>query len=132
MPMTWTDASLLLGRLLFGGYFLHAAYNHFRNGKMLSGYAASKGVPAPRLAIFGTGVLLAIGALSVLLGYHPLVGLGAIALFLVGVTPKMHDFWTQADPMARMGDRVNFLKNVALLGAVLALVAVPTPWAFSL
>ena len=30
----------------------------------------------------------------------------------------MHDFWTIEDPMRRMGEQVNFAKNVALLGAV--------------
>jgi hypothetical protein len=31
-----------------------------------------------------------------------------------------------------MSERVNFAKNVALLGAVLLVAAIPQPWAFSL
>ena len=130
--MDWTQLTLLLGRLLLGGYFLHAGYSHFRHRKMMAGYAASKGVPLAMPAILGTGALLALGGLSLLTGYLPLVGLGFLALFLVGVTPKMHDFWNVKDPMARMGERVNFLKNTALLGAVLMLSAVATPWAYTL
>lgn len=130
--MDWTQLTLLLGRLLLGGYFLHAGYSHFRHRKMMAGYAASKGVPLAMPAILGTGALLALGGLSLLTGYLPLVGLGFLALFLVGVTPKMHDFWNVKDPMARMGERVNFLKNTALLGAVLMLSAVTTPWAYAL
>jgi len=130
--MDWTQLTLLLGRLLLGGYFLHAGYSHFRHRKMMAGYAASKGVPLAMPAILGTGALLALGGLSLLTGYLPLVGLGLLAVFLVGVTPKMHDFWTVKDPMARMGERVNFLKNTALLGAVLMLSAVATPWAYTI
>lgn len=130
--MDWTHLTLLLGRLLLGGYFLHAGYSHFRHRKMMAGYAASKGVPLAMPAILGTGALLALGGLSLLTGYLPLVGLGFLAVFLVGVTPKMHDFWNVKDPMARMGERVNFLKNTALLGAVLMLSAVATPWAYAL
>ena len=130
--MDWTQLTLLLGRLLLGGYFLHAGYSHFRHRKMMAGYAASKGVPLAMPAILGTGALLALGGLSLLTGYLPLVGLGFLAVFLVGVTPKMHDFWNVKDPMARMGERVNFLKNTALLGAVLMLSAVATPWAYTL
>lgn len=130
--MDWNQLTLLLGRLLLGGYFLHAGYSHFRHRKMMAGYAASKGVPLALPAILGTGILLAAGGLSVLTGYLPYVGLGLLAVFLVGVTPKMHDFWNVTDPMARMGERVNFLKNSALLGAVLMLTAIATPWAYGL
>jgi putative oxidoreductase len=130
--MEWTQLTLLLGRLLLGGYFLHAGYSHFRHRKMMAGYAASKGVPLALPAILGTGILLALGGLSLLTGYQPLIGLAFLTLFLVGVTPKIHDYWNVKDPMARMGERANFLKNTALLGAVLMLTIVPTPWPYAL
>lgn len=128
--MNAPEIALLAGRLIFGGYFLHAGLNHFRHIAMMAGYAGAKGVPAPKLAVGATGLLLIAGALSILLGAFPLIGLGMIALFLIGVTPSMHAFWKIQDPMQRMGDRVNFLKNTALLGATIALVAVPEPWAY--
>jgi hypothetical protein len=34
--------------------------------------------------------------------------------------------------MAKMGDMVNFTKNVALLGSSLMFLAIPQPWPFSL
>src|SRR5438067_13710705 len=85
-----TDLLFLTGRLLLGGYFLHAGWSHFRNRKMMAGYAGMKGVPLPMAAILGTGVLLTLGGLSVLTGLYPYVGLAMLAVFLVGVTPKMH------------------------------------------
>src|SRR5438128_260412 len=106
--MNPTDLAFLLGRLLLGGYFLHAGWSHFRNRKMMVGYAGMKGVPLPMAAILGTGVLLAVGGLSILTGVFPYVGLGLLAVFFVGVTPKMHDYWNAKDPMQRMGDRVHF------------------------
>lgn len=127
-----TDIAFVIGRLLLGAYFLHAGYTHFRNAKTMAGYAQSKNVPAPMAAILGTGALLALGGFSVLTGLFPLVGLGLLAVFLIGVTPKMHDFWNVDEPTQRMAERVNFLKNAALLGAVLALAAIPTPWTLSL
>jgi putative oxidoreductase len=130
--MDWTQPTLLAGRLLFGGYFLISGLGHFRARKAMAGYASSKGVPAPTLAVLGTGVLLALGGLSVLTGLYPVLGLAMLAIFLVGVTPQMHNFWAIADPMQRMSEQVNFLKNAALLGGVLALMALPQPWSFSL
>jgi putative oxidoreductase len=45
-----------IGRIMVGGYFLMAALNHFKNLSMYAGYVLSKGTPAPKLAIGGTGV----------------------------------------------------------------------------
>lgn len=114
---------LLIGRILFGGYFLFNAFNHFSNLSMMAGYTQSKGVPAPKLAVAGSGILLAIGGISVIFDVFPVVGLSALALFLVPVTLMMHAFWKVQEPIARMGEMVNFTKNLAILGAVVILLA---------
>ncbi len=126
------DYIVLVGRILLGGFFIYSGINHFRGLNMMSGYAASKGIPYPKLAIGGTGVLLLIGGLSILLGYQPVIGVAAVVLFFVGVTPMMHAFWKVSDPQAKAMERVQFTKNVALLGASLMLLAIPQPWALSL
>jgi uncharacterized membrane protein YphA (DoxX/SURF4 family) len=130
--MTIAGLVFLLGRLLLGGYFVHAGWSHFRNRTMMAGFAGSKGVPFPMAAILGTGALLALGGLSILTGVLPHVGLALLAVFLIGVTPKMHDYWNTKDPMQRMGDRAHFLKNTALLGAVLALAMLGPTWPLAL
>jgi uncharacterized membrane protein YphA (DoxX/SURF4 family) len=58
----------------------------------------------------------------------PRIGAAFIMLFLLGVTPMMHDFWNVADPQARMGEFVNFGKNVALFGGACFAMALPAPW----
>lgn len=122
---------LLVGRLLFGGFFVFSGLNHFMNAPMLAGYAASRGVPLATVAVLLTGVLLVVGGALVIAGFAPRVGLALIALFLVGVTPVMHAFWTMDDPAARTAETANFLKNVGLLGATIAMLAIPTPWPWS-
>lgn len=117
------DVLLIVGRILFGGYFLFNAYNHFANLPMMAGYAQSKGVPAAKLAVAGSGLLLVIGGVSLLFNLFPIVGLVALVLFLLPVTVMVHAFWKIQDPMGRMGEMVNFTKNVALLGAVVILLA---------
>jgi putative oxidoreductase len=114
---------LYIGRILFGGYFLFNAFNHFSQLQMMTGYAQSKGIPSPRLAVAGGGVLLAIGGISLLLNVLPVFGLVALVLFLVPVTFMMHAYWKVQEPMAKMGEMVNFMKNMALLGAALLLLA---------
>ncbi|HVY67546.1 MAG TPA: DoxX family membrane protein [Patescibacteria group bacterium] len=126
------EYAFLLGRIIFGGYFLQAAYNHFSKLTAMSGYAAGRGVPAPKLAVFATGVLLLLGGLGVLLGAYVHWALLCLAVFLAGVTPAMHSFWRDADPGQKMGNTVNFAKNLALLGAVLMMYLLPLPWPFGL
>jgi hypothetical protein len=72
---------LLVGRILYGGFFLMSGINHFVKMNSYKPYVASKGV---------------------------------------------------ADPMAKMNEQINFMKNVALLGAALAMAAIPQPWPISL
>lgn len=121
-----------LGRMILGGYFIYNGINHFMNREGMSGYAGSKGVPAPSLAVMVTGAMLVAGGASVLTGVRPRVGAGLIAGFLAGVSPAMHNFWAVQDPQQRMGELVNFSKNMALLGTASLLAALPEPWPWSL
>jgi putative oxidoreductase len=79
-----------------------------------------------------TGAALLIGGTSILLGVKPKLGALAIIGFLASVSPTMHDFWKQEDPGQRTNDMINFGKNMALLGAALALMSVEEPWPASI
>lgn len=118
----------LLGRILFGGFFLYNGINHFKQRKSLAQYAKGKNVPLADIAVPATGAALLVGGSSILLGIKPKLGALAIIGFLASVSPTMHDFWKQQDPGQRMNDMINFSKNMALLGAAVALMAVEEPW----
>ena len=124
--------ALLVGRIIVGFYFLTNAYNHIFKGSHLTGYVASKGVRSPKAAIVGSGFLLLIGGLSILLGTYVVWGVVALLLFLVPVTFKMHAYWKETDPMAKMNQQIAFMKNLALIGFVLMTLAIQTPWAYAL
>ncbi|MEK7636350.1 MAG: DoxX family protein [Patescibacteria group bacterium] len=121
----------LVSRILVGGYFLMNGINHFRYTAMMVPYTQSKGVPMPKLAVLGTGVLMLVGGLGILLGVWVSYAVLALIAFLVPVTFIMHNFWTIEDPNQRLMDMIHFMKNIALVGAVLAYLAVPMPWAWS-
>ena len=123
----------LTGRVIFSFYWLKSSYGHLISRRaQMAAYAGSKGVPVPGLAIVGTGLLLLVGGLSMLTGFWPRVGLIALALFLIGVTPVMHAFWKESDPMQRSAASIQFWKNVTLLGAILMMAAIALPWPYSL
>jgi putative oxidoreductase len=119
-----------LARILFGGYFILNAFNHFKNVNSLVGYAQSQKVPNARLAVIGTGVLLLIGGLGILLWMFVPIAVLAITLFLIPVTFIMHPFWKIQDPMMRTMQYVNFTKNLALLGGALAFLFVGAYFVF--
>jgi uncharacterized membrane protein YphA (DoxX/SURF4 family) len=126
------DMAFLIGRVILGAYYLFNASNHFFRLEMMSAYAASKRVPAPKVFVVVTGILLLVGGLTILLGVYPVVGVAALVVFFIPVTFWMHDFWVEQDPMAKTMQMVNFTKNLALLGAALMLLAIPQPWPLSL
>jgi putative oxidoreductase len=121
-------SAFLVGRLIFGGFFLYNGIHHFTARKNMAQYVGAKNIPAPDFAVTASGAALILGGSSILLGVKPKLGAVAIAGFLAGVTPLMHDFWKLEDPHQRMNDQINFSKNMALLGAALALMAVEEPW----
>lgn len=125
-------APFLIGRIIFGGYFLYSGINHLVQRKNMASYSASKGVPNPELAVTATAVPLIVGGTSLLLGLKPKLGAIAILGFLAGVSPIMHDFWRNEDPNERTTNMVMFTKNLALAGGALALMGVEEPWEASL
>ena len=89
-------------------------------------------MPAPHAAILGSGVLLLLGGLSMVLGVRPTWGVICLVLFLVPVSFTMHNFWADTDPQGRGSNRIQFQKNIALLGAALMVLSIPQPWALSI
>jgi len=129
--MTLQDVLQMVARVLLSWMFLQAAYGHFTGVKPMAAYAKGAGVPWPEVAVVGTGLMLLVGGLSLLLGFHPRVGAGVLFVFLVVVAFWMHAFWKVTDPMQRGVQRAQFWKNITLAGAMLWIVANtgwPWPW----
>ncbi|MGA2624858.1 MAG: DoxX family protein [Bacteroidota bacterium] len=126
------DTLVLIGRIILGGFFVYSGVNHFIGFGMMTQYAKMKGVPFPAVAQGMTGLMLLLGGLSIVFGIYPVVGIILLVAFLVPVSIMMHNFWKLEDPQSRMADKVNFMKNMALVGAILMLLAIPAPWPLSL
>lgn len=111
-----------IGRILFAMIFLASGMNHFTNQGTVQ-YAASKGVPAPKLMVWLTGLAMILGALSILFWVYVEVGAWLIAFFLLAAAFKMHDFWAVEDPMERQNQMAHFMKNLSMAGAAIAFYA---------
>ena len=65
------NIAFLIGRVIVGGFFLMNGFNHFAQLNMMTGYAKSKGIPAPALAVGGSGILLFLGGCITRLSESP-------------------------------------------------------------
>ena len=111
----------LVGRILLALVFVYSGLGHITHTKAMVGYAQSKSAPAPNITVPLTGVMIIVGGLLVLLGWHRFIGAGLLVIFLLLAAFIMHAFWKVTDPMARASERVHFLKDLALAGAALLL-----------
>lgn len=121
-----------MGRIIFGGYFIYNGVNHFIGFGVMTEYTRLKGVPYPAISQVMTGLMLLLGGLSIVFGIYPYIGIVLLIAFLVPVSLMMHNFWKLENPQLRMADKINFTRNMALLGAILMLLSIPSPWPLSL
>ena len=132
MSATTADVALLVGRVLFGGVLAFMGLTHFMQVDAMAGYADAKGIPAARLSVLGSGLLLVASGIGIVVGAFPLLAaLGLVVFFLVA-TPTMHDFW-RVEGEQRQQELTHALKNAALLGGALAFIALSSQtWAYSI
>lgn len=119
-----TQAPSRVGRLLYGGILAYMAVDGFMGNEKRVEIAREKGVPVPEFLVpFTTGMLL-VANLGIVFWKYPRASAGAIIVFFLGTTPKIHDFWTM-EGKERQANKINFCKNVALLGSAIMLLSKP-------
>lgn len=112
-------AAFIAARLLFGGKLAHDAYQNVSNMEGRVQYAEAKDVPAADKLVPASSWMLLLGSVGIVLWRIPALAAAAVATFLAGVTPTMHDFWNMEGD-DREAERGNFMRNLAFLGAALA------------
>ena len=105
---------VLIGRILYSVIFIMAVVGHF--SPHAAAYAEAKGVPYANWLVPISGVMAALGGLSIAFGYKAKTGAWLIILFLIPVSLYMHAFWKENDPIQVQMQMTNFLKNISMLG----------------
>ena len=117
------DIVLLVARIVFAFMFLGSGLNHFKHTEAMTGYAQFKKVPLPKLSVQLSGLVCILGGLSVILGVWADMGALALAIMLVAMAVKMHDFWN-ADEASKQVEMIGFLKNISMAGGALFIFAI--------
>ncbi|MBU6348294.1 MAG: DoxX family protein [Actinomycetales bacterium] len=117
------ESILFISRLLFSALFLISALNHFTNLEGMAAYTKSRGVPAAKVAVLLSGVILALGSVMLITGLWADLGALLLFVFLIPTALLMHPFWREEDPMTKMNEQIAFMKDLSLAGGALAIFA---------
>lgn len=104
-------------------FLMSAVGNKIPNFSNVANYMGSEGVPAPQVLLAGAIVFLIAGSISVIIGFKARFGGALLLVFLLLATYFFHDFWTFEDAAERQQQMIQFMKNLALMGAMLFIVA---------
>lgn len=112
--MNVDDALALAGRLLLAIIFLASAFGKITNFDGTLQYMEVHGMPAATLFCVAAIVVETFGATALILGYRTRWGAAALAVFLAVTTWVFH---------AAPDQRIQLLKNLAILGGLLHVIA---------
>lgn len=122
----------VVARFLTGSTYALLGYDAMREPGARVGQATAtlaavrKVVPLPQddeLIVRGNAAVQAVAGTLLALGKFPRLSALALAGSLIPTTVAGHAFWTIEDPTARKLQRVQFHKNMAMLGGLLLAVA---------
>ena len=112
-----------LGRLALVAIFIQSGFGKLMAPEGLTGMLTNKGLPAPMALAYLAGVVeLGLGFLVAIGWQTRLAGAGLI-VFTIIATLIAHNFWDMADAAARRANQIHFMKNLAIIGALLMVMA---------
>ena len=114
---------LIIGRVLFALIFLASGANHLTKLEAMTGYAQYKKVPAAKLAVAVSGLMILVGGLYIVFGVYADLGALLIAIFLIPTAFLMHAFWKETDVTAKQNEQIAFMKDISMAGAALIIFA---------
>ena len=115
-------ATALVGRIFLAAIFILSGLAKFLDYDTSLSHLAGKGVPWAGGLLIIAALVEVGGGLAVATGTVTRLGALALVAFLVPTTLIFHDFWALAGP-EKTGQMAHFMKNVAIAGGLLQLVA---------
>jgi putative oxidoreductase len=123
--------SPLIGRWVLGWFFLSEAFAMAGHWDATLLGMATKEIPAAPLMLALALVVMILGSLALLLGFHTRHGAMLLFAFTIIVSVAMHDFWKIDNPLDRAAEYDIFARNMAIAGGLLLLVGMgPGKFAF--
>jgi uncharacterized membrane protein YphA (DoxX/SURF4 family) len=112
-----------LARILIAGVFVQSGWDVVQHPEPRAPKAAQLGFSEPDVVVRANAAAMIAGGLALAVGWRPRL----VALLLIGslapTTYAGHRFWDEETEAARKQQLVHFMKNVSMLGGLLAVVA---------
>ena len=116
------DTLALIGRILIAYLFIPAGFGKLMGFAGTVGYITSAGLPLPQVAA-AIAIIVELGfGIALLVGFQTRWAALGLALFTVATALFFHKYWAVPDAM-KMMQTINFNKNIAIAGGLLALAA---------
>jgi uncharacterized membrane protein YphA (DoxX/SURF4 family) len=115
--------AMAIGQILFALIFVNSGISHLTKLDAMTGYAKYKKVPAAKLSVVLSGLMILVGGIFVGLGIYADLGALLLAIFLIPTAFLMHNFWKETDATAKMNETIAFFKDLSLAGAALIIYA---------
>ena len=112
--------SARLPQVLTGLPFLWLGYEAAADPGGRVALAEAIGVPNPEAAVRLNGALMVAGGAALIFDKAPRLAAVGLAASLVPTTIAGHAFWRHDDPVQRTTQRIQVLKNIGLVGGLLA------------
>jgi putative oxidoreductase len=115
-----------MARVLLSGVFVQGGWSTFWNPGRRPQQAAKLGIAYPNPATTLTrinGLAMVMGGAALAMGVMPRASAAMLGGSLVPTTVAGHRFWEQPDEQGRRQHTIHFLKNLAILGGLLAVIA---------
>lgn len=122
--------SPFLGRCILIWFYMTGAMDILANWHQIAILIEAKHVPLAPLALLVALIVIFMGCLSLLFGYH--TRHGALMLFVLTVSAAvvLHDYWNVDDPARRITEFGIFARDWAVAGGLLLMVGMgPGPFA---
>jgi putative oxidoreductase len=116
------DLAALVGRVLLAVLFIISGYGKIGGFDGTVQALAGKGMPLPTVAAAIALAIEFLGGLMLAVGWKARWVAVVIVLFTIAASFLFHDFWNLADA-ARRTNQVMFMKNIAIIGGLLMVVA---------
>lgn len=112
-----------LGRICLSGIFVIAGAEAFKAPGPRTQMVDSAGIPEPETAVKVNGAMMVLGGLMLAFGIAPKAAAGMLIGSLIPTTLVGHAFWKETEPKSLSMQRVQFLKNLGLIGGLLWILA---------
>jgi putative oxidoreductase len=80
-------------------------------------------VPLASLAIIISIIAELAAATMIIIGYRARLGALILLVWMIPVSIMLHAFWNIEDPMAQQMHMIMFMKNLAMMGAMLLIMS---------